>query len=43
MLTFAMPQSEPAAERKVSALRTSRVKIEDDRPCATPLWSAIAS
>ena len=33
MLTLAMPQSEPAAERNSSASRRSLVKIAEDRPC----------
>ena len=32
MLTFAMPQSVPAADRNVSASRTSVVKMHDDKP-----------
>jgi hypothetical protein len=39
MLTLAMPQSEPRADRNVSASRRSLVKIEDDRPCGTALCS----
>ncbi|MDT4791074.1 hypothetical protein FQZ97_235070 [compost metagenome] len=40
MLTLAMPQSEPSTARKRSDSCMSRVKIEDDRPAATALWSA---
>ena len=36
MLTLAMPQSEPAAERKASAAFTFCVKTDEDRPCGTP-------
>ena len=43
MLTLTMPQSEPLADRKRSASAWSRVKIAEDRPCGTALWSAIAS
>src|SRR5262245_21955031 len=32
MLTFAMPQSEPSADRNRSALRTESVKIALERP-----------
>ena len=37
------PQSEPAALKNFSALRTSRVKIADDRPWGTPLLTRMAS
>jgi hypothetical protein len=43
MLTLAMPQSLPGGAMKRSASRRSVVKIALDRPCGTPLWSAIAS
>ena len=43
MLTLAMPQSEPAAERKRSACCSRSVKIADDRPCATSFCMRIAS
>jgi hypothetical protein len=43
MLTLTMPQSEPASDRKRSASRTSAVKIDDDSPCGTALWTLIAS
>ena len=33
MLTLAMPQSEPRAERNSSASRRSLVKIDEERPC----------
>jgi hypothetical protein len=43
MLTLTMPQSEPSAARNRSASAWSRVKMLDDRPCGTALFSAIAS
>ena len=43
MLTLAMPQSLPEADRNASALRTLPVKIDDESPCGTPFCSAIAS
>ena len=43
MLTLTIPQSEPSAARNRSASRWSRVKMLEDRPWGTPLWSAIAS
>src|SRR5215467_14123124 len=43
MLTLAMPQSEPAAERYCSADLRFFVKIADYRPCGTPFCCAIAS
>jgi hypothetical protein len=43
MLTFAIPQSLPDTDRKRSASRRSLVKMHDDSPCGTSLWSAIAS
>src|SRR5690348_10023373 len=43
MLTLAMPQSEPAAERKRSDDFTLLVKMDDDRPCGTAFCVAIAS
>jgi hypothetical protein len=43
MLTLAMPQSEPSTARKRSAWRMFRVKIADESPWGTALWSAIAS
>ncbi len=42
MLTLAMPQSEPLADRNASASRTSVVKMHDDNPCGTSLCSSIA-
>ena len=43
MLTLAIPQSDPSAARKRSASRMSRVKIAEERPWGTALFSAIAS
>src|SRR4029078_5961277 len=43
MLTLAMPQSEPALDRNVSAALTFCVKIADDKPCGTPLCIETAS
>ena len=43
MFTLAIPQSDPAADRKRSASRRSFVKMDDERPCGTALLSAIAS
>src|SRR5690606_38987499 len=43
MLTLAMPQSLPAADRNFSADFRLVVKIEDDRPCGTPFCISIAS
>src|ERR1700722_19325121 len=43
MLTLAMPQSEPALDRNASADFTFSVKIDDDKPCGTPLCMATAS
>ncbi len=43
MLTLAIPQSEPAAERKTSASRWSRVKMLEERPCGTSLCRVSAS
>src|SRR5215207_1306324 len=43
ILTLAMPQSDPAAERKRSASFKSFVKIDEDRPWTTILLSASAS
>ena len=43
MLTLAMPQSEPVSERKRSASRKFRVKIDEERPWGTSLLSAMAS
>ncbi len=43
MLTLAMPQSLPAADRNHSASCRSRVKMADDRPWGTPFCSAMAS
>ena len=42
MFALAIPQSEPSTERNFSTSRTSLEKIEDERPCGTPLCSAIA-
>jgi hypothetical protein len=41
--TFAMPQSEPSADRKSSAWRTSVVKIAEESPCGTSLCMRMAS
>jgi hypothetical protein len=43
MLTLAIPQSDPLADRNSSALRMLSVKIALDRPCGTSLWIASAS
>src|SRR3989344_8191349 len=43
MLTLAMPQSEPQAERNCSASRTESVKTQDERPCGTAFCRATAS
>src|SRR5690606_14729386 len=43
MLTLAMPQSEPAADRNASAARRAVVKIDEDRPCGTAFCIAMAS
>ena len=43
ILTLAIPQSDPDAARNRSASRRSVVKIDDDRPAETALFSAIAS
>lgn len=42
MLTLTIPQSAPSAAVNRSASRWSWVKIPDDRPCGTSLWTAIA-
>jgi hypothetical protein len=42
MLTLAMPQSDPLADRNVSVSRTSVEKMHDESPCGTSLWIAIA-
>lgn len=39
IITLAMPQSEPRADGKVSALHRSLVKIDYDNPCGTALYS----
>jgi len=43
MFTFAIPQSDPRADRNSSARRMLSVKIALDRPCETPLCNASAS
>ena len=43
MLTLAMPQSEPVAERNCSASRRFMVKMDEERPWGTSLWRASAS
>ena len=43
MLTLTIPQSEPLADMKRSASASSEVKIADESPCGTALFSAIAS
>ena len=43
MLTLAMPQSEPVAGEKCFGSRRFIVKIAEESPCGTSLWSAIAS
>jgi len=43
MLTLAIPQSDPMAERKVSATLRDSVKMDEERPCRTPLFTAMAS
>ena len=43
MLTLAMPQSEPPAAKKASAVRMLSVKIALDSPWGTPLWMVSAS
>src|SRR6185312_13839842 len=43
MLTLAMPQSEPAADRNCSPARRLLVKIDEDRPCGTSFCRSIAS
>ena len=42
MLTLAMPQSDPAADMKVSASRKSVVKMLEDKPCGTSLLIEMA-
>ncbi|MNN99353.1 hypothetical protein D3C81_2189710 [compost metagenome] len=42
-MTLAMPQSEPAADRKRSAALRFWVKIDDDRPCGTAFCMSMAS
>jgi hypothetical protein len=42
MLTLARPQSLPA-ETNSSASRMSLVKMAEDKPCGTALFSAMAS
>ena len=42
MLTLAIPQSDPSAERNCSASRRSSVKTADVRPCSTAFCMAIA-
>ena len=42
MFTFAMPQSLPATERKVSAVSRLVVNTADDRPWGTSLWIRLA-
>ena len=43
MLTLTMPQSEPSGETNRSASAWSWVKMLDDSPCGTALFSAMAS
>ena len=43
MLTLAMPQSEPQAERKASASRTLSVKTQELRPWGTAFCMATAA
>ena len=43
MLTLAMPQSLPAADRNLSASLSRSVKMAEESPCGTLLWMAIAS
>ncbi len=43
MLTLAMPQSLPAADRNFSAAFRFWVKIDEDRPCGTPFCMSMAS
>jgi hypothetical protein len=43
ILTLAMPQSDPAEPRNVSASRTLPVEMQEASPCAAALCSAIAS
>jgi hypothetical protein len=43
MLTLAMPQSEPSADRNVSAESRLAVKTADESPCLTEFCRAIAS
>ncbi len=43
MLTLAMPQSLPLAARKRSAERMLSVKMAEESPCGTSLWTRIAS
>jgi hypothetical protein len=43
MLTLAMPQSLPRADRNFSASRRSVVKIAELRPCGTAFCIAMAS
>ena len=43
MLTLTMPQSEPAADMNSSASAWSEVKMLDERPCGTALFSSTAS
>ena len=42
ILTLAMPQSEPLADRKDSASRMSRVKMDDARPASTSFCRSMA-
>ena len=43
MLTLAMPQSEPHADRNCSARLRLVVKIDDDSPCGTAFCISMAS
>ena len=43
MLTLTIPQSEPSAERNRSASAWSEVKMLEESPCGTALFSAMAS
>ena len=41
MLTLAMPQSEPTADRNFSALRIFIVKMAELSPCGTALFTSM--
>ena len=42
-LTPVVAQSLPAADMNASASRMFSVKMQDDRPCGTSFWMAMAS